>query len=172
MSGGTDAAAHLFHVVAAGEQEGDPVAMFDPGMAGLSNLLVHAKDVQQFGPEPFRGIDPADELKIIDVEAFGMGIDLRSFFYCGVVFPQYEKGIRVLFEFGKQAEGCAGGVYGYWCRAGGIDGDRPDGLRCGGAGFLEAGFDGIFESFDVVEGMLSESVPGGVAVETVFPTGI
>src|SRR6185312_10590179 len=117
-------------------------------------------------------IDAADELEIIDVEARGMGIDLRGFFYCGVVFPQYEEGVRVLFEFGQQAEGGAGGVYGDGCRAGGIDGDRPDGAGRGRAGFLETGSDGIFESFDIVEGMLSEPVLGGVAIETVFPAGI
>jgi hypothetical protein len=43
VAGGADAAAHLADVVTAGEEEGYPIRMFDPGMTGLSNVVVHAK---------------------------------------------------------------------------------------------------------------------------------
>ncbi len=88
---------------AAGKEEGDPVTVFHPGMTGLSNGGVNTKDVEQLGPEPFGGIDSADKLEIVDGKVLGMGVDLCCLFYCGMVFPEYEQGVGILFEAREQA---------------------------------------------------------------------
>src|SRR5690606_36591487 len=59
VTSGANAALHVMDVGAAREDERDPIAVFYPGVTSLSYRLVVAEDAQQFGPEPFGGIDPA-----------------------------------------------------------------------------------------------------------------
>jgi len=92
---------------AAGKKEGYPVAVFYPGIYGFSNGVVYSKYVEQLGPEPFGGVDTADELQIIDIEPGGVGVDGGCLFYGAVVLPEDEEGVGVVFEGGEKAEGGA-----------------------------------------------------------------
>jgi len=164
MAGSAYASPDISGFPAAGQQEGDPVAVLHPGVAGFSNGVIRAKDVQQLGPEPFGGVDATDVPEVICRKAGGVGIDLGGFPDSGMVFPQDEERVRVVAEGGQQAEGSAGFVNGYGCRAGGIDGDGPDAAGGGGSGLGEAAADGLFEAFDIVKRVLAEAVFCRVAV--------
>jgi hypothetical protein len=78
--------------------------MFYPGEACFSNGDIVTKDVEEFGPEPFGGVDTADELEIIAVEFGGVGIDGCGLFDCCVVFPEDEECVRVIAERFQEAE--------------------------------------------------------------------
>jgi hypothetical protein len=139
MAGCADASFHLGDVAAAGQQKGYPVAVFYPGVAGCPDGRVGAQDMQQLGPEPFGGIDAADELQVVGRKGSGMGVDGGGLFDGGMVFPQHEEGVGIVAEFGQQSQRGTGLVYGDGGRSGGIDGDGCYVAGCGGAGLSEAG---------------------------------
>jgi hypothetical protein len=128
--------------------------------------------MEQLGPEPFRRIDAADELQVVGREGGGMGVDGVGLFDGGVVFPQHEKGVGIVAEFGQQSQRGTRLVHGYGGRSGGIDGDGCYVAGCGGAGLSEAAADGLFESFDIIEGMLAEPVVRGFAIQAIHPAGV
>ncbi|KAH0536548.1 hypothetical protein GP486_008873 [Trichoglossum hirsutum] len=65
------------------------------------------RDMEQFGPEPFGGVDAADVLQVIDIKACRMRIDSGGLFYGAVVLPEDEEGVRVLYEAGEETQGSA-----------------------------------------------------------------
>ena len=113
VAGGANASFHFGDVSAACQKEGYPIAMFDPGIAGGSNVIIYSKDMQQFSPEPFGGIDAADELQVVGIVSGGVCIDFSGFFHGGMVFPQDELGIGVFTEGGKQAQRRTGFIDGH-----------------------------------------------------------
>jgi hypothetical protein len=172
MSCGANAAFHFGDAFSTREEEGYPVAVFDPGVTGLSNVIVHAKYMKELGPEPFGGVHTADELKVINGCLRGVSIDLSGLFHGCMILPQHEECVGVGPEAREKAQRGTRSVYGYRSGAGGIHGDGSDGPCCCGSGLLQTVFDRRFEAFDIVEGVLSETVVGGIAELPVFPAGI
>ena len=146
--------------------------MLHPGIAGFSNVLIRSKDVQEFGPEPFGGIDTADEPEVVGIEGRGVGVDGCGLFDGCMIFPENEECVWVMLESGKEAQGSTGCVHGDRCRTCGVYGNGPDGPGGGWAGLAEAADNGGLEALDVIAGVLAELVVGGIAVEAVFPAGV
>src|SRR5882757_6752207 len=89
-----------------------------------------------------------------------------------MIFPQNEEGVGVVFEAGEQSQGGACLVYGY---GGGACRIHRNGFYtgcCCGAYLFQAAPDGLFQSFDVIQGMLSELVVIRAAIEAVLPAGV
>ncbi len=167
MAGGAAATFHSGGGLGPGENGGDKVGAFDPGIGGVEDFGVGAEAVEDFAEEPFGGVSSAAFGQVLGVVLLGEGCNFGGFGVAGVVFPEPSVGVWVVGEFGERAQGCAifcDGQGGGTC---GIDADADDFVGFEGIGGL-GGFghslsDGDFYSFEVVGGVLpSEVVVGGV----------
>ena len=103
MPGAAATAANILRASGAGEQRWNPVAQLNPRGGGLRNGTIFAGDVQDFGPEPFAGIDAANIAGVVFfTRLVSQAGDGFRFFHRRVVFPQHEHGVcvvgKLLFE--------------------------------------------------------------------------
>ena len=99
-------------------------------------------------------------------------VDFGRLFYSGVVFPQNEHGIGIFRKLGQERQRCSALVGEGRGTAGGIKRYTYDLLcrtrRAGGESFAYR----RFQYFDIIEGMLTVTVGGRIAIFTLFPTRI
>src|SRR5690606_10087280 len=153
-----DAAFHFVNIVSAGKHKRDPVAMLHPRITRLPDPVIRAEDVQQLRPEPFRRMTSTHLFAAIRVEVVRLPVEFSRLGCRCVVLPQDEHRIRILFKSREKRQGRPGFVDRDGRRTRGVDGDTLY-----GGGYLTsrntyAIFDGVFESFEVIEGVLSELV--------------
>ncbi len=111
VSGGAATPLEPREVTRAGEHRRNPVAMLEDGDRGLRHRGVGLENVNRFGPEPLRRIDPADVFRVVHpaprprevIQALGLGDG-------GVVLPENEHGVRVLGERRAERQGLARAV--------------------------------------------------------------
>jgi len=90
----------------AGQKRRNPVALLGPRKSRLAHLLILAQHMENFGPEPFGGVDPALVAGIVDAPpAFGEGVDLPGLADGGMVLPEHEHRVGIVGEFGLQGQG-------------------------------------------------------------------
>src|SRR5690606_4615488 len=169
---GADAAFHFVNVVSPGKHKRDPVAMLHPRIARLPDIFIRAKDAQQLRPKPLGRINATHIFEVISVEVFCVPVDFGGLGRGSVVFPQDEHGVWILFKSREKRQGRPGFVDRDRRRTRGVDGDTLY-----GGGYLTsrntyAIFDGVFESFEVIEGVLSELVVLRAGVLSVAPSRV
>src|SRR5690606_13620426 len=105
-----------------------------------------------------------DILQVIYFEPCGMRIDVGRFLHRGVVFPQYEHGVRVFRKFRVQGKRCTVHVYGYRSGAGGVHREADD-LFCDTWPYLiHARTYRVRYPLDVIKRMLPELIAGSIAI--------
>ena len=66
----------------------------------MGDGAIFASDVEDFGPEPFAGVDPADIARVIlFARLVAQAGDRLGFLDRGVILPQDKHGVRVVSEF-------------------------------------------------------------------------
>ena len=124
MSGATATTANILRARGAGEQGRHPVAQLNPGGGSLRDGAVLTRNVQNFRPEPFAGVNAADVAGIIGfARRMAQAGDGFRFFDRGVIFPQDEHRIRVFGELRTQRQYVAVGINGGGGGAGAVDAD-------------------------------------------------
>ena len=99
----------------------------------------------------------------------GNFVDPFSFGNGGVIFPQNEHGIRIIFEFLCQTQRDPGFIDSTQSGTGGIHTDPPD--QCGISLFQHL-FDDLFHTFKVIQRMLTEAETSGIRKLSFRPAGI
>ncbi|MNZ89474.1 hypothetical protein D3C78_1084000 [compost metagenome] len=155
------------------QQRRYPVAQFNPGGGGLAYFGVLARDMQDLGPKPLRGINAADIAGIIGkLAAAAQPVDGVSLFNGGVVFPQNKHGIRVIGKFRTQCQHLTLTVDRRRCGTGGVNANanhlQP--LLRGHA--LHQSDDRLFHGFYIVERMVAKTVFRRVAEFAALPAGV
>ena len=162
VPGGADAALEGERVGIAGEHGGDPVAMLDEAVGGGEDSRVHAAEAEDFAPKPFAGVNAA---------AFGHDVgaklgaelgNLGGFSITGVVFPEPDHGVEVVFKLRQEAERGAAAVHGDGGGASGVDADADDlgGIEAGDlrGGLLQGSTRDGFEAIEVILRVLAGDV--------------
>ena len=89
MPGAAAAAAQILRTGGAGEQGGYPVAKLHPRGGCLGDGAIFPGDVEDFGPEPFAGVNPANIARVIlFARLVAQAGDRLGFLDRGVIFPQ------------------------------------------------------------------------------------
>ena len=82
MPGAAATATNILWTYGIREQGRNPVAQFNPRNRGLGNRVVLTGHMQDFGPEPFAGINTADIAGVIDLaRCVAQTGNFFSFFY-------------------------------------------------------------------------------------------
>ena len=82
MPGAAASAANILRTGGAGEQGGNPVTQLNPRCRSLRDGRIGTGDMQDFGPEPFAGINAADIAGVIDLaRCMAQAGDFFGFFY-------------------------------------------------------------------------------------------
>ncbi|CCJ96418.1 hypothetical protein BN131_4091 [Cronobacter malonaticus 681] len=99
MTGAATAAANIRRAGGAGEQGGHPIAQLNPRGGSLRQGAVLACHMQDLGPEPFAGVNPADVARIVRfARRMAQAGDFFRFLHRGVIFPQHEHRVGVVRE--------------------------------------------------------------------------
>ena len=156
VSGGTAAAGHGQRIGFAGQDRGDPVAVFDPAECGVPHARIGVHDMQDLAPEPFAGIDAAGELAVVGtVPVRRRGVDLFRFPDAGVILPEHEHRFRVVRELRQHRQRDPFGGDRADRGPGGVDADPGDARRIDRAQhFLQH----RFHAFEIIQRMLAEKI--------------
>jgi len=170
VPGGAAAAGHGQRIGAAAEFARDPVAVFDPAEGGFAHGSVDFQRVENLAPDPFAGVDAALVHGVVgSAVAAGEFVDAGGFGDGGMVFPENEHGVGILFEARQQRQRGAVAVHRARGGTGGVDADSGD---AGGVDIEEHAPDHRFDSLEIVERVLTEPAVRRVAVKPVGPAPV
>ena len=111
VAGCTAAPLYFFRMDRAGQFGGYPVAVFHRRKRGFLYRRIFPQGVEDFRPEPFRGVHSARVLRKVGAAPTPREVvDFVGFADGCVIFPEDEHGVRVFREFGKKRERCSGRV--------------------------------------------------------------
>jgi len=174
VPGGADAAANEARVGHAGQDGGDPVGQFDPGVGGAEDGGGGAAAVPDFAPEPFGGVGVAAFGDVVWAAGGGQPGDAGRFPPRGVVFPQPALCRGVAAPARLQAEGAVLRVDGDGAGSGGIDAEAPDvgGVEAGPPrGLAQGAADRFLQGGKVIAGVLARHVVVARVENDAFASG-
>src|SRR5690554_7845864 len=106
--------------------------------------------MKDFGPEPFGGIYPSFIFGEVNSSPTpGGSINFFRLLDGGMVLPEDEHGVGIIFEFVFHGQRCSLPVYRTESRTGGIDPDPYHFLTGSGGKFGQRSFNGGFQSLDI-----------------------
>ncbi len=173
MSGAAAAAADILWPRGAREQGGNPVAQFNPGDGCLGNRCVRAGNVQDLGPEPFAGVNPANVARVVCFTwLMAQAGDGFGLFHGGMVFPQHEHGVRVVGKLRAQREYAPFGIHRGGRGASAVDANPDNLCPLGLSQVSKDGFDCRFHRLNVVTRVVTELVVWRIAVAPLLPARV